>query len=199
MSYCTRDQVRALAQGMTSSGAPPASDSLVDDLIERISRLFDLECGVSNGYFEANTAAASARTFYGEGIYRLKLDPYVAGSLTSVTLPDGYSAPDYVERDGYLIRTSADHVLPSMMWWRWYWWGWDIGVPVTVTAKWGFSATPPEVQGAIIEWVINVWRETDPAGIKLVGLDGQVLRETVPPRVAEVIKLWTFNVGSMIV
>lgn len=242
--YCTLAEVRASAQGMTSLGVPVATDSLVRDLIERASRMFDRQCGVAEEYFEsalypaweslriyvvgeivipttvnahkyrvttAGTSGASeptwptssggtvtngsvvfteygadvvasVRTFYPEGLNHLKLDPYVAGTLTLLAVPSGYETPYYVERNGYLIRTGSDYVLPSSGW------VWNLGVPVTVTAKWGFAETPADVRQAVIELTINLWREVDPATAKLVGVEGIIQRETLPPRVREIAK-----------
>lgn len=203
MSYVSRDEVRAMAQSMTANASPPAGDALVDAIIERVSRMFDRECGVDDGYFDPAGDSTSARTFYGDGTSMLKVDPYVAGTLSaSITVPTGYTAPKFVEKGGYLIQTADDGSLLSetavagfnnrgllhTLWWK--------GVPVTVTAKWGFAATPAEIKAVIIEWVINLWRETDPAGLKLVNIEGMPLREAMPPRVAEIAKFWRLRAAS---
>ena len=57
---------------------------------------------------------------------------------------------------------------------------------------------PADVKAAIIEWVINVWRETDPAGLKLVNLDGMPLREKMPPRVADVVKQYGIRTNAAV-
>jgi hypothetical protein len=190
--YVTRAEVRASAQSMTEKATPPATDDLVDALIERVSRLFDRECGVSDGYFnEPLYPDPTARTFYGNGLNCLKLDPYVPGTLsTTLSFPDGYTTPRFIEVDGHLEVVSSSGVrAPGLI----YSSGWYSGVPIAITAQWGFAETPADVKSAIIEWVINVWRETDPAGLKLVGLDGQVLREAIPPRVKEIAKFYRMN------
>lgn len=128
---------------------------------------------------------ATARTFYPEGLNYLKLDPYVSGTLSAiVTVPDGYESPYFVERNGFLIRTGSDHVLPVKP----FDWVWNAGVPITVTAKWGFAETPADVRQATIELTINLWREVDPATAKLVGVEGIIQRESLPPRVREIAK-----------
>lgn len=185
MAYCTKDEVRQSAQSMTASAVPPADDAFVETLIERASRLFDNEVGVTDSYFEEAGVSASNLTVYGNGGNFLRLPPYVAGSLASLTYPDGYEALPYVERDGYLMRTDSNGVLLSEVNSPWY-----SGTPIILSARWGFAATPADVKQEIIEWVINIWRETDPAGLKLVNLDGVPLREDIPPRVREVIRMW---------
>jgi hypothetical protein len=140
---------------------------------------------------------ASNRTFYGDGTNYLRLDPYVAGSLnTTITMPDGYTAPDFIQRDGYLVFTTSDGVLPPFRHFHnCAWQGWTSGVAVTISAIWGYEATPADVKLAVIELVLNLWRETDPAAVKLVGLEGQPLREKIPPRVLEIAKKYRFKTG----
>lgn len=127
---------------------------------------------------------ATARSFDGSGLNYLKLDPYVSGTLSVLTVPSGYETPYYVERNGYLVRTGSDHVLPTTP----SDWVWNSGVLVTVTAKWGFAETPADIRHAVIELAINLWRETDAATSKLVGIDGLIQRESLPPRVREIVK-----------
>lgn len=179
----------------TTSALP---DAEVTTLITRASRFFDLLCGVSPGYFEAAESTASARTFYGDGTHYLKLDRYVPSSLnTSISLPEGYTAPEFVQREGYLVISSSG-VLSGRSAPYACAGGWQAGVPVTVSAKWGFEATPDDVKLAVIELAINLWRELDPANIKLVNLEGQPLREKYPPRVWEIAKRYRANSGVLV-
>lgn len=178
--YVETDDVREVATQMTET---KVTNGALASLIIRASRMFDLVCGVQPGYFEAvaSGATATAQTIYGSGGNFLKLPPYV--SISTVTFPTGYTALEYVVRDGYLIRADALGLTasPNVTLGGWY-----EGVPITVTAIWGYSATPEDVKHAIIEWVINLFRETDPAETKITNLDGSVLREKIPPRVGEV-------------
>lgn len=190
MAYCTKEQVRAAGTGITASSSPPATDSLLTDLIESASRFFDLEAGVKPGYFEPAGLTATARTFYGDGSNYIKLDPYVEGSLSStITMPEGYTVPSYAERNGHLVITTSDGLHPPFRgFYNSTWSGWPTGVGVTVTARWGYAATPADVRQAVIELVINLLRETDPAALKLVNIDGWPVREKCPPRVLEIAK-----------
>lgn len=135
---------------------------------------------------------ASNKTIYGDGTNYLRVPPYVSGSLnTTLTLPDGYTAPTFVEKDGYLIFTSNSVVPPFFP----NIYGWNSGIPIVASAIWGYAETPEDVKMAIIELVLNLWRETDPSSVKLVGLEGQPLRETMPPRVKEVARRYQLRLG----
>lgn len=189
--YCTVTEVRELAAGFNPTASPvAATDAVLTKLILRASRYFDLVCGVVPEYFEVAGASVSNLTVYGDGTHFLRLPPYVAGTLdTDITVPDGYTVPTFIEREGYLILSSSGLMLnritpfPSP-----FYGGWYSGVPITISAKWGFEATPEDVKMAIVELVINLFRETDPQQVKLVNLEGMALREWMPPRVAAVAK-----------
>lgn len=122
---------------------------------------------------------ASSRVCRGNGTNYIQLDPYVPSSLT-ITYPEGYTLPTYDERDGYLIFTSGNFGPPFIDSVGWY-----QGIAITASAIWGFDGVPSDVKAMIIEFVINLWRETDPAAVKLINLEGQPLREKMPPRVWE--------------
>lgn len=190
--YVETEDVRSLAQGMS---VDEFGESELEALIDRASRIFDLACGVPAGHFEAADDDASDRTFYGNGTNFLRLDPYVEGSLnTTLTYPDSsYTALEFVERDGYLVRCDENGVLVSRSGYGWY-----ENVPIVVSARWGYDATPDDVKSAIVEFVINIFRETDPAFLKLVSIDNQPLREVMPPRVKDVARRRRAQVGVVV-
>lgn len=191
MVYCLPADVKAAGTQVTSGAPVSATDAHLTNLIEQASRYFDLVAGVKPEFFEPASATATARTFYGDGTNFLRLDKYVAGSLNpTITVPSGYTAPTFIERDGYLVLTTEDvgaivsSLPPYPSWWRTTsWWH---GLPIIVTARWGYAATPADVKMAIIEMVINLLRETDPASLNLLDLERQPLREWMPPRVRAV-------------
>lgn len=188
MAYCTTDEIRAVGTQLTTN---VIGDSDLSAVIERASRFFDRLCGVADGYFEPASSSPTTRVVYGDGGSYLRLPPYVAGSLnTTLSLPDGYVAPEFVEREGFLVLKATNGSLLTREVTGHSDYGWLSGVPVTVTARWGYVATPPEVKLAVIEMVINVVRETDPAELNLLDLERQPLRERVPPRVDQVAKFY---------
>jgi hypothetical protein len=193
VGYCTPLEVRRRAAGPTGSGSTATEFSLpnaeLEALIEQASRIFDRACGVPECWFNpVAIPIATNKVIYGDGTNYLRLPPYLSGSLNStITLPEGYTVPTFIEQNGYLIITSSGNVPPfaSVLSGTV---GWYAGCPVTVSAIWGYYETPPNVKAAIIEFVLNLWRETDPAQIKLMNLDNQPLRERLPPRVDMVVK-----------
>lgn len=196
--YCTVAEVREVGTQITATSEPVKNtDDVLEKVIVRASRIFDLECGAEPGYFEAASSTATSKTIYGNGTNYLRLPPYVAGSLnTTITLPDGYTAPTFIERDGYLILTTSTGLTPPFSsFYNCSWPGWYAGVPVTISARWGFEETPADVNHAIIELVINLLKEIDPASIKLMSLDNQPLREKLPPRVAEIASRYRSKIG----
>lgn len=144
---------------------------------------------------------ATERVFYGDGSSFLKLDPFVPGTLDpDIAVPAGHTAPDFIERDGYLVLSSSGSLThrfaPFPSFWRGG--GWFTGLPITVTAKWGYEATPADVKHAVIELAANLWRETDPALVKLTDIDNQPLRENLPPRVREIARRYHAKQGVFV-
>lgn len=204
MAYVTPDEVREAGTQISPDGAVAATDAHLTDLIERASRFFDHLAGVKSGFFEEASATATARTFYGDGTNYLRLDAYVPGSLnTTITVPDGYTAPSFIARDGYLVITTSDigalagQLAPFPSWWHSVT-GWWAGYPIVVTARWGYETAPADVKLAVIEMVINLLRETDPASLNLLDIERQPLREKWPPRVKQVADFYRPQQGVLV-
>jgi hypothetical protein len=195
MAYCTAAEVREVATQITATAAPTAwTDDVLNKLIERASRLFDLECGVTEGFFEAAPGSASTRTIYGDGTNFLRLPPYVAGTLnTTLGYPQSYAELEFVEHGGYLVRTESG-ILNNGPFGGWY-----SGVPITVSARWGFTATPADVKHAIIKLVIHICRTVDPTQLKLLVLEGQPLfQDRMPKDVIDLAKKKRFRYAEAV-
>lgn len=116
--------------------------------------------------------AATDQIVYGDGTQFLRLPPYIPGSIVvdGVVMPSGYTVPDYAEKDGFLlVKGTTDGVLLSPGYYPDGWGdyfisgGWGSGVPITVTAKWGYDGVPADIKQVVIELAIKLWRLLDPA------------------------------------
>lgn len=155
----------------------------IEAIIPRACAIFDTLCEVPRGYFlpRGATDPATARVLYGGGFSFLSLPPYTAPlDSGAVTMPSSYTVPNFLEDDGFLwILDSEGNRVPdnSLLW--------PYGVPVTVTAKWGYERTPDDVKEAVIELTVAKFRARDRAFLKTVQLDGeQVLSQALPDAVA---------------
>lgn len=141
------------------------------------------------------------RTFYGDGTDYLFLPPYVSGSLGAVILPPEIPGIEFREVNGGLQRTAPGvgvslSLLDAASWnqslyvtpGRRPWDGWPYGVPIQVVARWGFLSVPGDVRQATIQIAVKLHRETDPAFVKVQEIDGQVIREALPPTAERIAK-----------
>lgn len=151
--YVTADVLQA-------NGIAPESDGSTtwDQLAESVSRSFDRECEVPDGFFNAAAVGTSARTFLGGGTEFVKIYPYISGSIGAITI-DGDVVPladtdHYNEVDDYLIFTYPI----------------TKNAAVSVSARWGFSAIPADIVQACIEQALFLWRKKDLAFAELAGV-----------------------------
>lgn len=115
--------------------------------------------------------ATTEQVVYGEGIAYLKIPPYIEGSIAvdGVEMPSGYTVPSYAEKDGYLVVTDSNGIAlvpgiyPDDLGFPFYLGGWPQGVPVTITAQWGYDGVPEDIKQVVIELAIKFWRQNDPA------------------------------------
>lgn len=173
--YVTANELMANVQDPESSGTDPW-----EALALAVSRLFDAECDVRDGFFLPADADSSERTFYGNGTEYVRLDPYVAESIEEITVDgDAVTLDDtdeYFENDGYLIfgvpvdrpgRTRSRVIARE--------------TPVVVTARWGFAAVPADVKQACIEQGLFLWRKKDLAFSELSGVPSAVVTAKLSP------------------
>lgn len=161
------------AAARKSALVPDTDDAEVWELlIEGVSRLFDREAGVSDGFFLPAAAEASERTVRANGTRYVKLPPYIGESIVSIVDPDSVEyweavAEDrsYYEKDGYLIfnRAIAD------------------GVVFTISARFGFPAVPSDIQVACIEQALFQWRRKDLAFADLSGVSSAAITAEFSP------------------
>lgn len=140
-------------QQLKSFGIAPESDTpdVWQLIAEGVSRLFDRECEVADGFFSAAGVSVSLKSYLANGTRYLRLLPYTAGSITIIDVDgtDYYEAVAadrlYKEKDGYLIFDSEI----------------TNETPVNITAIYGFVAIPVDIQLACIEQSLLQWRRKD--------------------------------------
>lgn len=138
--------------------AHEASDEFIwQELARAASRIMDQAANVEPDFFaDTSQAAAAERAFYGNGTMYLDLLPYHAGSITQVADKDSRVIPaaDYREKDGFLI---FDYVIGEL-------------IETKVTAKWGYLGVPDDVQMAVTEQALFMWRRRDLSFTEMSGV-----------------------------
>jgi hypothetical protein len=149
------------------------ADTLIQDTLDRASAIVLTE--VTHGY----SAATGTATVYGTGSDQLVLPVFVAGTVTSVTAPTGYSVPTYVEQNGRLVVASSNGVVYGYGHRGYRGWssngygGWIAGVPYTVHAMFGWGATvPDDIKEATLEIAIAIYRGREAGFSDVVGVAG---------------------------
>ncbi len=130
------------------------------------------------------TAAASAKTVYGEGTRMLLLPPHTDGSVTAVTTLAGYTVPSYTQQNGYLVTTDSTGMINGDAFYglsaQWYNYGyplyvWHRGLPYTVTASYGHStATLAILKAVTLDIATQLWRYKEAGGSETIGAEGGV-------------------------
>lgn len=132
--------------------------------------------------------AATEKVVYGTGGPMLALPPHV-GDVVSVipvaAFANYYPQLKFIEEAGYLKITDSlgqpqDVSAPNL-----YTLAWQKGIPFTVTAVWGFAATPDTVKQAVTELTMCLWRSRDDAWTKAINLDSNQMtfNPAIPKRV----------------
>lgn len=160
-------------QQLKSFGIAPESDTpdVWQLIAEGVSRVFDRECEVADGFFSAAGENVSLRSYRANGTRFLQLFPYIADSITIIDV-DGtdYFEADaadrlYKEKDGYLIFDSEI----------------TNETPVNVTAIYGFTAIPADVQYACIEQALAQWRKKDLSFAEISGVSAAAVNAEFSP------------------
>lgn len=176
-------------------------DTILQQMIVRASRIFDLACSVPDEWFAQGNHAQteSTRTFWGDGTDHLQIDPHLSSYDPVATMPTGfqvlpytYANPyrnprQYAGQDFFLVRTYGESRsrVSALQERRDFFFaefsnridyiGWPAGIAVTVEAKWGWDSTPQDVQEAVLEMVALMFRSRDQAFARAVAIDGNVI------------------------
>lgn len=189
--YVTNDQLTAFAHEF----AALEDANAVETLITAASRLFDNLCEVNEDFFSVASGTFADRTFVGDGTAYLKIDPYISLADNPVAINEGTideadflteNVPDYSEQNGMLVVLAKTQYQRFGLTGIGRFEGWPDGKQIEVTANWGFSAVPADVQMAVVHIAIHTWRTADPAFAQISNADNTVSVRTVP-RVAEVV------------
>lgn len=154
------------------------NNSVWELLAESVSRLFDRECEVSDGFFSKAGTEPALRSYRGNNTQYLRLFPYIADSITIIDI-DGDSYYDvlvsnrrYRERDGYLI---FNYPVPETAF-------------IDVTAIYGFSDIAADIKQACVEQALQLWRKKDLAFADLSGVSAAAINAEFSPTFAAVTK-----------
>lgn len=192
--YATLEQLLAY---LPSSGAEELTDDdpqtiLLEGIIGRASRLIDTYTRRAIGFFDAASDTKTNRTFFGDGTNYLEVGKYIETiSSADVSMPTGYTVPEFVAQDSFLIATyngvivnryQSNHFLSqNNFWFRQY--GWSEGVPITINAKWGWSAIPADITEACLQISVRWYRGRDESFSGVIGninSDGQIIERDLP-------------------
>ena len=156
--YCTLAEVRAYGKFKT---AETNDDALLEDLITRVSALFDNKCGrviVANAdatHYFTQDDIADCETDGGIKIGDLVLDDTLV-AITTLTNGDGtaiagteyFLMPRAYERKSYIRIKEASTVS----------WEFDTDGYIAVAGRWAYAASAPEdVKQAVIESVLYTY------------------------------------------
>lgn len=146
----------------TYAVAPDDTDAQIwQQLADAASVMFDREANVSKNFFAKAPDTTSIKYFRANGTEYVKLLPFIADSITAITV-DGTTVTvdgdDYFENDFYLV---FDYEIEK-------------NKIIAVTAKWGFSEVPADIKQAVIEQALFLWRKKDLAFADLANVASSV-------------------------
>ena len=105
---------------------------------------------------DRGSATLSNKTFYGKGTGYLKLPPYTSlNPVDPVTIEDDIETPDFIEQDGMLVIEKYALGFPPPNDEGQVRTGWPLGQAITVSAIWGWSEVPGDIQLAVIHLALH--------------------------------------------
>lgn len=171
--YATDQQIQdSLSPGVEYDPADATQAARMARLVTRATGFIDgylepLRHPSAEQVFEVPAASKSSRVFYGNGRVLLRVGRIKDGeeiASTDVSLPSGWDKPTFARQGDYL-RTcdSAGRLYEDGQGgdWSGFWGGarvWPEGLPVTVSAKWGYTTVPGDITEACVAIVTHWWR-----------------------------------------
>lgn len=94
------------------------------------------------------TGDGTARVFYGTGTAYLSVGDHDGAIVAdNVEPPAAYGVPTFADVEGILVLTgAAGDVYPYAYW--------PLGVPFTITARWGSAAVPGDLKAACLDLAV---------------------------------------------
>lgn len=186
MPYANKDQ---LITDLLPKSTSTAEREAIGRILDGVSAFVDTYCGRPPGHFNPAAADASEKRVRGEGEHFLRLPVHVFDSIESVTLR-GVAIPpkDYYEseRNGWLYLENSAPGLESTFgdcfdrrWLR--------GEPYRVIARWGYAATPADLQEAVRQTVVRIWQTNKGTFGQINPETGFVIERAMPPFAREVL------------
>lgn len=188
MAYTTPALLRYVLPDAGTVADATADDTKLTAIIAQAQAIVDGYCGRS----WPTAGSAAARIFYGTGTPKLRIDwTDTTIDAAAVALPSGWTEPAFVELRSaatdslYLQITDADgFLIPSVIDYSPY--IWTEGLPITITAAWGYETTPADIVMATEIIATARWRETYAAGLE--NWQGDVGRNfEIPPNAREIL------------
>lgn len=175
-----------------------ATIATLDKMVDAASRLADHYTTRGENAFDPATAQnPQTRIFYGNGTSLLPLSPFrisdfIGGSVTIpagvVIAEGGIETPNFrIDGVGRMIALSPEGYLTPGVY------VWPDGAPVSVTGKWGFAATPPDIREATAQTVVRWWRGKDEAFSGVIGRinsDQTIIERDLPAPVRLILDLY---------
>lgn len=161
-------------------GAAAANSDKKVFAVTAASRAFDRLAGVADDYFAPAAESALEKILRGSGSSILSLPPFV-GALGAVVFENGTDSEETVDAGLYTLQgdipnqfleTFPRRSVDSFGWssverlWRpelgWHCRSlWRENASYTITARWGWAATPKDVKTAVIQLAIAIVRDLD--------------------------------------
>lgn len=128
------------------------------DAIERmlagVSSFVDKYCNRPSGYFDPAIETPSMKRVRGEGYHFLRLPKHVFGSITEInsqSFADLSSQIYESDKNGWLYYETSEFGNDCK--------SFEYGKVYKVTARWGFEATPADIQQAVCQ-IVQRWFRT---------------------------------------
>lgn len=170
----------------TYAEAPEGTPTNIwQQLADAASLQFDREADVSQNFFAPAGNQPSTKYFRSDGTQHIRLLPFIGGSITAITVDSvALSLPseDYFESDFFLV---FDYEIEK-------------NKIIAVTAKWGFTDTPPDIKQAVIEQALFLWRKKDLAFADLANVASAVANAETSQTFAGVAQKYREIYGSVV-